>query len=263
MVVIKKPVTLIDKTIDFNDGKDYINGGSLSISDLVKYGKLVGRIWKIYNNPLSLLTYRKRTAGLNPPHIREFLKKHGNDKITNIKIVRTPLNSFTNGLMNVITLGAYKKAVSSSPYDTMFHLSMIINNKYTLDKQEVIKIVDKVVKDKSSAIMEVPITNKDLSINELLDKTRLLMGDVNYTDYNINTNNCQSFILSILKANDLLNDKLKNFIYQDADLVLKNVPSISTKIATLLTDAGAIGNVIIEGEAIKTKKQRGRPRKLI
>lgn len=207
------------------------------------------------------VSIKKRTVGLLPPPVRKLLSVIGNEKITSIKIVRTPLESFVTKLLGVLSLGTFQKAVKESNYDNMFHLALFINNSITLDKQAVIKMVKgSPIKSKSQVmdIVNIDIAS-DLTYTSLLDKTRVLMGDGAFSNYNAKTNNCQDFIISILRANSLLNTERQQFIKQDAESVFRKMPSITEKLANIFTDVGAIADVVIEGQGSSLKRQIKKP----
>jgi hypothetical protein len=193
-----------------------------------------------------------RDAGKLPPSARKQLEKIGNEKITSIKLVRTPLDSTTKLFLNIITLGQFDK-ITKKYHDDLFHLTMWINGKYNLEKNEVIKFGTKNPIKNNSQTEDINV-NKDIDFNTLLEKTRKYMGDNKFTSYNAETNNCQDFILSILNANGLGTKQDKEFVKQDTKEVFNEFPTFSKIIGNIATTAGAIVDKLIEGE--------GRPRRL-
>lgn len=181
-----------------------------------------------------------RDPGKLSPKIRALLSKVGDEKITSIKMFRKP-----------ISLSAFAKFVGvlkNTPYDQLFHLGMIINGKYLLDKQEVIHFEPSTLptgKDVES--MDISI-NKDITINELLEKTRKRMGDSNFTSYSSRRNNCQDFLLNILDANGLNSPEYRKFIKQDLETVFNNLPTYAEKIADFFTETSRVVERIQEGE---------------
>lgn len=194
----------------------------------------------------------KRTAGVLPPSVRTLLDKIGNDPITSIKVVRTPISSFVSGFLNVISLGAFNKALKDNGYDKALHLSLKCNE-YILDKQAVISLVKGDPIKKDSEVLTVPIGHS-ITFRQLLDNTRKEMGDTKFSNYNSKSNNCQNFVMSILKANGLLNEELSSFIKQDAEEIFKKLGWITEKIANVVTDTGALADKAIEGEGVKKKR---------
>lgn len=226
-------------------------GGSVQqlVRDTVKDLKRVAK--RKFKNTINDIkkVVKKREPGLLPPAVRKLLSQIGDEKINKLVVIRTPLSDFTRGLLSLISLNEYDNAVRKARYDKMFHLALFINDKYILDKQEVLKLVVSINAIKSDTEkMDVNFNNQNISLNEFVDKTKKLMGDIAFTSYNSRYNNCQDLIIASLKANDLLTDDLKNFIKQDADSVWKEIPTVSEKIANWLTDAGAVADKLIEGE---------------
>lgn len=195
----------------------------------------------------------KRTAGVLPPPVRKMLEKIGTEPITSLQIVRTPLSRFVTTLMNIVSLGAYSQAVKDSPYDAMFHLAMRINGKYTTDKQEVIKLNTTNPVKKDSQTLDIPVS-KTVGIQEMFDKGKEFMGDEKFTGYDARTNNCQDFILGLLKGSGLSTSQAESFIKQDPEVVFEKIPSVSQKVSRLLTDVGAVAERIVEGEGVEKKK---------
>lgn len=194
----------------------------------------------------------KRKAGLLPPAVRKLLEKVGKDEITSIKITRTPLSSATKTLLNVISLGAYEKAVKNSPYDEMFHLAIFVNNTYTIDKQSVITFSKSNPIKKTTETFDLPVSKK-VSFNELFENGRKKMGDEKFTNYDARTNNCQDFILGLLDGSGLLSGEARSFIKQDADAVWRRMPSLSEKLGQFITDVGAVADRVVEGEGYDEK----------
>jgi hypothetical protein len=166
-----------------------------------------------------------------------------------MKIVRTPLEAPIQGLLNIVSLGTFQKAVKDSNYDSMFHLALFLNNEIQLDKQAVITMVRNNPIKSNSQVYEVAIgADQNITFQELLDKTRGLMGDNLFTNYNARSNNCQDFVLSILKANDLNSPQAQTFVKQDAEAIFTKMPSFTDKVAKFFTDVGAVADEVLEGE---------------
>jgi len=181
-----------------------------------------------------------RDIGKLSPKVRALLEKVGNEVITSIKLFRKP-----------ISLSSFAKFVGvlrNTPFDELFHLGMIINGKYLLDKQDVIHFERSSLptgKDVESIDVKV---DKEITINDLLEKTRKRMGDADFTNYSSKNNNCQDFILNILAANGLSSPEYTKFIKQDLEKVFNNLPSYAEKIADAVTEAGRIVERLQEGE---------------
>jgi len=193
-----------------------------------------------------------RDPGKLPPSARKQLEQVGNEKITKIVAVRTPLSSTTKAFLNIISLGQFEK-ISKKYFDDLFHLAFWINDKYNLEKNEVISFGTKNPIKSNSETQPITV-NKSLTFNELMENTRKYMGDNNFTSYNAEKNNCQNFLLGILNGNGIGTDAEKKWIKQDTEQVFKEIPTFSKVLGNLATTAGAVVDRLVQGE--------GRPRRL-
>jgi len=182
-----------------------------------------------------------RDVGKLSPRVRALLQQVGDEKITSIKLFRKP-----------ISLSAFAKFVGvlkNTGYDDLLHLGMILNNKYLLDKQDVIHFErSSLPTGKDVESMDVSLDGKEITINDLLEKTRKRMGDNDFTSYSSKKNNCQDFILNILAANGLSSSDTTTFIKQNLEKVFNNLPSYAEKIADFVTEAGRVVERVMEGE---------------
>lgn len=188
-----------------------------------------------------------------PTRFRKFLKKVGNEKITSIQVYRFPLDTLTNTLLQLVSAGSWNEIKRKGGHDALFHLGIVVNGKYTIEKLEKLE-----GREDASALtkpevqlMDVPIT-KDLSIGDMLEKAKENMGKNFYTYSALGGNNCQNFVLELLKNSGLLNGKLKEFIFQDIEKLVEATPSLTKWLAQKTTDiARNVGNVF---DAIIYKK---------
>jgi hypothetical protein len=201
---------------------------------------------------------KKRDPSKFPPKVMKMLEKFGNETVTSIVVARVPLSSFVTNLLNVISLGTYEKSIRESPYEKMFHLFMIINGKFTLEKNSVLNFVEstKALSQKDVEKMDVPMTGESFTIQQMFDKTVEKIGMKDFTNYRATSTNCQHLIMSILDANGLLTEDLKEFIYQNPREIFDRMPTFAQKIGQTLTDAEAIVDKIIEGEGSTTPKRK-------
>lgn len=220
--------------------------------------KKVGRIAKIVApivvNPVTGIAMastqlKKRQVGVLPPKVRNLLAEIGNQQITSMKIVRTPIETAVQGLLSIISLGSYNKAVKNANYDSMFHLALFLNDSITLDKQAVISMVKgNPIKDKSEVFTVALGADQPITFQKLLDNTREYMGNSAFSNYDSRRNNCQDFVMAILKSNDLNSPQAQSFVKQDAEAIFQKMPSFTDKVAGFFTDVGAVTDQLIEGE---------------
>lgn len=188
-----------------------------------------------------------RDPGKLPPAGRQLLAQVGNEPITSIEIVRTPLSSFTKGFLNVISLGQFEK-ISKKYYDEMFHLSLWINGKYNLEKNEVVNFSRKNPKEAKSQSKPINQIPSEITLQQLIDNTIKRMGPQNFSTYDAQNLNCQNFLVNILDANNIGDSSDKSFIVQDADKIFKELPEFSKVLGNAATNLGAIFNRLIKGE---------------
>ena len=90
--------------------------------------------------------------------------------------------------------------------------------------------------------------DKDITISELIEKTRKRMGDADFSNYSARKNNCQDFMMNVLSANGLSSPIYTKFIKQDVESVFNNLPSYAEKISDVITGAQALVERQISGE---------------
>lgn len=188
-----------------------------------------------------------RDPGKLQPDGRRLLAEVGGEEITSIEIVRTPLSSFTRGFLNVISLGQFDK-ISQKFYDQMFHLSLWINGKYNLEKNEVVYFNRKNPREANSQVKVVSKIPQGLTIQELIDNTIKRMGPQNFSEYDAEKLNCQNFLINVLDGSNIGDSADRNFIFQDATKIFKELPEYAKVLGKASTNLGAIFNRLIKGE---------------
>ena len=187
-----------------------------------------------------------------PVEQQRIIDRYGDRTIKSIKIGRTPLPSILTKIINMVSLGAFNKLVEKSPYDDLFHLFCIL----TLDNGSVVKILlekneainMKVVSNynpKNAEYVEVSRVPSNLTFNDLLNNARKLQGS-KFFKYQSDTNNCQDFLIAVLKGSSMLNDSLSKFIKQDVKSIFKTLP-ITQKIINTLTNLGGTVDIVKKG----------------
>jgi hypothetical protein len=183
-----------------------------------------------------------------PPSVRKFLLEQGNSKITSMMVRRDPIGAPLNTVLNLISLGKWNELRTKYGYDKLFHLGLeftIASSKYVIEKNEVINIAPAKATTKDTQTYPIKL-NGTTTLNTLLPKAQKAMGDKYFT-YSAFENNCQDFILAILRSNGLGDSGSTAFIKQDLQKVTGSMPTYVRKIAQLATDIGAVANVAMEG----------------
>ena len=193
-----------------------------------------------------------RKPGVLEPSARKLLEKVGNEKITSIDLVRSPIP----GAGFLKRLGFYKKVLGELYYDDLFHLAIVINDKYDLEKDWVVRFKPKRVRTKKE-VFSVPLpTGYDTSIAEFIDNTRRAMGNRKFSEYNVVTNNCQNFVSNALKANKIMTPEARKFARQNINELFNKLPTWATKLASAATNTrGPVSlarfNRLIRGEGME------------
>jgi hypothetical protein len=188
-----------------------------------------------------------RDPKINPPKVRSILKQIGNEPVSSLRLIRTPLSKLNQTLLNVASFGQLESKLKELNIDKLWHLSMLINNKYTLEKVEVIKLYSGRKQDyPNSEYLDIPV-KEGITINSLLENTQKLMGD-RYGSYNAIDNNCSIFLENVLKANGLLTTDADIFLKQRTEELFEKFPSLTRYLTKFATDLAAIKDRVIEGE---------------
>ena len=206
-------------------GTKYLNNTFGSIKNL----------WgKIQNIP-KIGLYSALSDGM-PPSVERFLKEHGDEKITSIKVVRVQIKEFLNELLNFISLGKWNELRAKGNYDKFYHLSLQINGNVVFEKNQTVYLGYKILQEGEK--MDVPI-DKELTYHELVNNAIHGLGKEMWI-YRALSSNCQHFVNGVLNANHLNTEPLKKFVNQDLGQIAKNMPQASKEIINTTTDIGGI-----------------------
>jgi hypothetical protein len=180
-----------------------------------------------------------------PKNLRDFLQNHGNEKIVSIVIARAPINSAIRKVIDFASQSQLEKNISFLKYDNIYHLQVIINAQWLLEKNQIIEVKQFGAFPANTSIERVhiySIDNLTLSINDFITNAIKKTGPTIFR-YNPNGSNCQSFVMSLLDGNHMNNPHLTKFILQDETQLLRNVPDLSA-----ITDMGALYSRLILGK---------------
>lgn len=188
-----------------------------------------------------------------PPKVRDILKKVGASFVNSITIKRTPVSGLLTGALSLFSLGKFGKRLERS-FDELFHLfiEMTLDDgkRVLLEKNEVINMD---INPKSRPKTETKLVNTTiphLTIDEMLDNTQKYMGKHNFFGYSARDNNCQDFIVSFFKSNNIGDQSDITFIKQDTKKLFKDLPYLR-KLSNTITDLGASANVITTGVGVQ------------
>jgi len=178
------------------------------------------------------------------PSTLAFLRTHGSEDITSLAVRRAPIRESTNTALDMISMGTWNKTRHDIGYDKMFHLALIVNGRYAIQRIGRISVGLKDTDRPGSEYMSVPLKNEGygdaLTMRKMLQTTRIRIGHDAFFKYDSFANNCQNFVMENLSANGLLTPNLQQFIHQPLDELLKQQPEHVSTVARTITNVGHI-----------------------
>jgi len=185
---------------------------------------------------------------------KKMIERYGGTAITNIKVGRTPLPSLIKSAINIVSLGAFQKLLKQSPYDKLYHLFCIVTletgTKILLEKNAQINM--KVITSynpKNTDYVEATYIPSGLTFKELLDNGQKVLGK-KYFPYDGISNNCQDYIIALLKGSSVLTKDLQDFIKQDVKTLFEQLPG-TKKVMDVVTGIGTKIDIVTKGGQLK------------
>jgi hypothetical protein len=167
------------------------------------------------------------------------LNEYGNALVTDIKVCREVISSSTETMLNLLSLGKWNEAKRKYGYDKFFHLFMTFNvngKRLMLEKNQIMNLSSYPRACEDS--MDVS-PGGTFTLNQMMERGRKYMGDDKFFPYSALQNNCQNFIMGILRGNNLSNQQIDTFVHQDISNLVSSLPSYVTPITKALTDVAA------------------------
>jgi len=204
-------------------------------------GKSLSSMYESAKNFVNKVVNGRQTLS---PKVEKLLSEVGDANILSAEIGRTPVQSVITGII---------KIVSSTPYEKLFHLFIILQTtkgEIRLEKNEVINM-EKSGMPKDAESMKVPSIPSGLTVKQLVDNTSNLMGS-NFLGYSAKNNNCQDFQMAILNSNHMNTPELTAFVKQDTASIFKD--SNFRKLANTVTDLAGRFDVVRQGGSLYSPK---------
>lgn len=229
--------------IDRYDGKPFKHASGYDTSDKVindvKYGEKNIEKFKFKYIP----SYKQEHIGGNiitgeyysywPPQVQKYIKSIGDELITDLKVGRYPLSKNISTILRLVTFGGFDRAKKELGYDNMFHVFLIINNKYVLERNHVTTMKEYSPHENEEQIVVNVAQNQN--IQDFMDNTASRYGP-QLQRYSASNNNCQDFVIQALASNGLLNESISAFVKQDIEKLFKKLPWYSKFLSDLATD---------------------------
>lgn len=187
-----------------------------------------------------------------PPKIKAWI--NADVKITSISVCRKPISSNVEKAIDLFSAGKFAEAKAESGYDKMFHLYLFINGEFALERNETIQL-NRIQPDSETECIPLNIegrllTSKFLMENSLRYAFNPTSGvpDNHYTRaeqlakinrYDPFRNNCQDFVLSVLRGSGLGNNQIYRWVKQPTEVLLRKIPVFTQSLASFTTDLAA------------------------
>jgi hypothetical protein len=151
--------------------------------------------------------------------MKNFMKDHGDEEITNIQIGRKPIVKQIAQAMNLLSAGKYNEVKQERGYDEFFHLYLILNDKYRLEKNQTVNVLVDYKEQPDEERFNVSLSGlKGKTINEFIKNGEEAMGADDYwQNYDGLVKNCQNWVMQNLKANGVYDKGIEDFTFQDTE----------------------------------------------
>jgi hypothetical protein len=198
-----------------------------------------------------------------PNRVRDFLYNFGNYRIKSAMVVRQPVESWITKALNFLSFGQFSKALSKTPYDKLFHLSLDVtienpdtNEEKTvkIEKNERITFAENKANNNPQSAEMIPIELPDITLNEFMENGKNEMGQ-NFFSYSA-SNNCQDFLLGLLRGNHSAQEDVVKFIKQDVSEVFNQNPFLRN-IVNKVTKLGGISSIVQQGGTLQDGVEDG------
>jgi hypothetical protein len=179
------------------------------------------------------------------PAVDEIMKKYGFFNITGFAIHRTPVQKILQSVLNVVSLGKFKKSLEEK-YDEVFHLFIVFRLQYGDGPDKFItyfltektpNITVEQRKDFGSPHtkledIRIGTVTHPVTVKQMYDAAIKAQGP-DFFRYNAYSNNCQVYIKNLLNAIGIT--EFDSFIYQPINGILEG---FAKKFANVVTSTG-------------------------
>jgi hypothetical protein len=152
-------------------------------------------------------------------HTKAVLEKYGNQQIRGMRLVRQPVMSAIDSILNTVSIGKWASLKKKYGFDKFFHLGLEVDlsdgKKLTVEKLDVVEVSDNNYEGKGVEMQAVPLKSRQFTLNQLLETARRNVGDKRFFEYDAFKNNCQWFVSYLLEGQNLYGPKEKEFVFQD------------------------------------------------
>lgn len=182
--------------------------------------------------------------GKETVRFKGFLKQHGQEEITSLQVGRVPISKAVNLGMDLLTGGAFEKAKKDLSVDNFFHLFIVLNHKYVIEKNQDVNQKPHVAYPNEET-MDVPL-NESITIEQLIETASKGNEQKFWLDYNPLQNNCQQWVSLVLRKNGLDSSSVSAFVNQDMKKLLERLPGYTSHVGKAITDVASVINRILQ-----------------
>jgi hypothetical protein len=206
--------------------------------------------------------------------VQQEIDTWGDKPITSMIVRRAPVMAWIETFFGFITAGQWDKVKQKYGYDKFYHLSLIVTYataptqtdtvtmnflvddmmpqrsegiKVVVEKLALVNVSRRLDTKPNSEFHTVDMRGRVVTLGQMLERTRRLMGDQAFFTYDAFSNNCQVFVKSLLESEHLLSREGYEFLFQPVDKLLKELPSYTSKVARFVTNLGGIMTGVING----------------
>jgi len=183
------------------------------------------------------------TGSTIPVKVQNFLKTNGDTIISKLTVCRAPISKTLDLAIDIVSQGKFAQVKNKVGYDEFFHLKVVINDKFILEKNELFN-TGPYVPDAKADLRDVSVLD-GLTISKFLENASKGDEENFYRHYQPFGANCQQMVKRLLEKNGLLTQELKKFIFQDVQEIVKAMPD-TVKTATDITDVASLINRLVQ-----------------
>jgi hypothetical protein len=238
-------------------------GGNFFSNVLAKVRTGFNSIYNTLNTPTNILVNNLDEKRQYTDYTKDLLNKYGNFGIVSMTVEKQPVESKIMLLANQITNGGLRDLMLKHNIDEYYHLSMRVDVlddlgrvlSFRIEKNENISIIPYTPLPNSQYMKVLLESSNPLTMNLILTKTRLSLGEEHFYIYRFDSWNCADFIMELLRSNNLLTPQLEAFIYQNTEIIQKGMSrNTRNKLHAITKIASRVGH--LRGRGLDNTKFR-------
>jgi len=228
------------------------------VKDTVK--KVVGKVKTAVTN------FRAGARPHAPPKVREFLKEHGDQKITDIRVGRVPLDKPLQKFLNWLSRGEYEATRKRLGYNDIYHTFLVVRledgKEYRIEKNSSVEMKPYEKEQQKAEHRAIPL-KEPVPLNLFLANgqhyynitaPKVKRGKT-FWEYDASNNNCQYFVDDLIKGNEGTNEIPKEGVKEAEDFTQQDITQITNTLPNFtksVLDFRQALDHAIEGSGLKS-----------